>query len=36
MLPPGSDIRWLNRAKVYVSNPAQPTGYKLDLFVFMG
>jgi len=36
VLPPGGDIRWLNRAKVYVSNPAQPTGYKLDLFIFMG
>jgi hypothetical protein len=36
ILPPGSDVRWLNRAKVFVSNPAQPAGYKLDLFVFMG
>jgi hypothetical protein len=36
ILPPGSDVRWLNRAKVFVSNPAQPAGVKLDLFVFMG
>jgi hypothetical protein len=35
VLPPGSDIRWLNRAKVFVSNPAQP-GSKLDLLVFIG
>jgi hypothetical protein len=36
MLPPGSDIRWLNRAKVYVSNPPQASGTRLDLFIFMG
>jgi hypothetical protein len=36
VLPPGSDVRWLNRAKVYVSNPAQASGVRLDLFVFMG
>jgi len=34
--PPGSAIERLRRASVYVSNPAQPAGYKLDLFVFMG
>jgi len=34
--PPGTTIERLRRASVYVSNPAQPAGYKLDLFVFMG
>jgi hypothetical protein len=34
--PPGWASERLRRANVYVSNPAQPTGYKLDLFVFMG
>jgi hypothetical protein len=36
MLPPGGVIERLRRASVFVSNPAQPTGYRLDLFVFMG
>jgi hypothetical protein len=36
MLPPGGVVERLRRADVYVSNPAQPTGYRLDLFVFMG
>jgi hypothetical protein len=34
--PPGTVFERLRRANVYVSNPAQPAGYKLDLFVFMG
>ena len=34
--PPGTTIERLRRANVYVSNPAQPAGYKLDLFVLMG
>jgi hypothetical protein len=34
--PPGTTIERLRRANVYVSNPAQPAGYKLDLFVFTG
>jgi hypothetical protein len=36
VLPPGGVIERLRRANVYVSNPAQPAGTKLDLFVFMG
>jgi hypothetical protein len=36
VLPPGSVIERLRRANVYVSNPVQPAGTKLDLFVFMG
>jgi hypothetical protein len=36
ILPPGAQIERLRRANVYVSNPAQPAGYKLDLLVFMG
>jgi hypothetical protein len=34
--PPGTSIERLRRASIYVSNPAQPSGVKLDLFVFMG
>jgi hypothetical protein len=34
--PPGWASERLRRANVYVSNPAQPAGTKLDLFVFMG
>jgi hypothetical protein len=34
--PPGWSSERLRRANVYVSNPSQPTGYRLDLFVFMG
>jgi len=34
--PPGTAIERLRRASVYVSNPAQPAGTKLDLFVLMG
>jgi hypothetical protein len=34
--PPGTTIERLRRARVYVSNPAQASGTKLDLFVFMG
>ncbi|MCC5990207.1 MAG: hypothetical protein LM558_01680 [Thermosphaera sp.] len=34
--PPGTAFERLRRASVYVSNPAQSTGTKLDLFVFMG
>jgi hypothetical protein len=34
--PPGWASERLRRANVYVSNPAQPPGTKLDLFVFMG
>jgi hypothetical protein len=33
--PPGTTIERLRRAKVYVSNPAQP-GARLDLFIFVG
>jgi hypothetical protein len=36
ILPPGSMIERLRRANVYVSNPAQLAGTKLDIFVFMG
>jgi len=36
VLPLGTQIERLRRAKVYISNPVQPTGYKLDLFVFIG
>jgi hypothetical protein len=36
MTPPGTTIERLRRARVYVSNPAQATGTKLDIFVFMG
>jgi hypothetical protein len=36
VLPPGGSIERLRRASVYVSNPAQPSGTKLDLFVFIG
>jgi hypothetical protein len=34
--PPGTAFERLRRASVYVSNPAQPTGTKLDLLVLMG
>jgi hypothetical protein len=34
--PPGWASERLRRANVYVSNPAQASGVKLDLFVFMG
>jgi|GEM_PF-6774794 len=34
--PPGTVIERLRRANVYVSNPAQASGTKLDLFIFMG
>jgi hypothetical protein len=34
--PPGTVFERLRRASVYVSNPAQPAGTRLDLFVFMG
>jgi hypothetical protein len=34
--PPGWASERLRRANVYVSNPAQPAGTRLDLFVFMG
>jgi len=36
ILPPGSMIERIRRASVYVSNPAQPAGTKLDIFVFTG
>jgi hypothetical protein len=36
MAPPGTVFERLRRASVYVSNPAQPAGTKLDLFVLMG
>jgi hypothetical protein len=35
MLPPGGVIERLRRASVYVSNPAQPAGTKLDIFIFI-
>jgi hypothetical protein len=34
--PPGTVFERLRRASVYVSNPAQPDGTRLDLFVLMG
>jgi len=34
--PPGWASERLRRANVYVSNPAQASGTRLDLFVFMG
>jgi hypothetical protein len=36
MAPPGTAFERLRRASVYVSNPAQPAGTKLDLFVLTG
>jgi hypothetical protein len=36
VLPPGSAIERLRRADVYVSNPAQASGTRLDMLVFMG
>jgi len=36
ILPPGGVIERLRRARVYVSNPAQASGTRLDLFIFMG
>jgi hypothetical protein len=36
IIPPGSTIERLRRANVYVSNPAQASSTKLDLFVLMG
>jgi len=36
VLPPGATLERLRRANVYVSNPAQASGTRLDLFVFMG
>jgi hypothetical protein len=34
--PPGTVIERLRRTSVYVSNPAQPAGTRLDIFVLMG